>query len=103
MDLKNVGEIIGSRKIEIVSEDGNREVMVRLGKPQPFPDSSGFFCPVQIVGVGDEKVRYAGGIDAIQSLQLALRMASVVLETLDSEIRARLRWNGSQDLGFDVP
>jgi len=88
--------------MEIVSEDGNREVTVQLGKPEPFPDSSGFFCPIQIVGVGDGKVRYAGGIDGIQSLQLALKMAGAFLETLPVEIRAQLRWNGNNDLGFKV-
>jgi hypothetical protein len=103
MELDDVGEIVASRKIELLSEPGSKEVLVRLGKPQPFPDSSGFFCPIQVVGAGDEKVRYAGGLDEIQSLQLALRMASVLLETLDPKIRARLRWNGSQDLGFAVP
>ncbi len=102
MDLKDVGEVIGLRKIEIVSEDGNREVVVQLGKPQPFPDSSGFFCPIQIVGVGDEKVRYAGGVDEIQSLQLALKMAGVLLETLAPEIRGKLRWKGNDDLGFQT-
>jgi hypothetical protein len=102
MDLKDVGEVIGSRRFEIASMDGNREVILQLGKPQPFPDSSGFFCPIQIVGVGDERVRYAGGIDEIQSLQLALRMAGVLLETLAPEIRAKLRWKGNDDLGFRV-
>jgi len=86
-----------------VLEEGSKEVVVRLGKPQPFPDFSGFFCPIQIVGAGDEKVRYAGGHDEMQSLQLALRMAGVLLETLDPEIRARLRWNGTEDLGFPTP
>jgi len=47
-------------------------------------------------------VRYAGGIDEIQSLQLALRMAGVLLETLAPEIRAKLRWKGNNDLGFRV-
>jgi len=102
MDLRDVGEVIGSRKFEIPSVDGNTEVTLRLGKPQPFPDSSGFFCPVQIVGLGDEKVRYAGGIDEIQSLQLALRMAGVLLETVAPEIRAKLRWKGNKDLGLRV-
>ena len=103
MELRDVGEVIGSRKFEITSMDGNREAILQLGRPQPFPDSSGFFCPIQIVGAGDEKVRYAGGIDEIQSLQLALRMAGVLLETLAPEIRAKLRWKGNNDLGFRVP
>ena len=51
MDLNDVGEITGTRKIEILSEDGSREAVVQLGKPQSFPDSSGLFCPIQIVGV----------------------------------------------------
>jgi Domain of unknown function (DUF6968) len=102
MDLKDVGEIIGSREFEIALVDGSREVILHLGKPRPFPDSSGFFCPIQIVGVGDEKVRYAGGVDEIQSLQLALRMAGVLLETLAADVRANLRWKGNTDLGLDV-
>jgi hypothetical protein len=102
MDLKDVSEVIGSRKFEIASMDGSREVILQLGRPQPFPDSSGFFCPIQIVGVGDERLRYAGGVDEVQSLQLALRMAGVLLETLAPEIRAKLRWKGNNDLGFRV-
>jgi hypothetical protein len=102
MELKDVGEIVASRKFELLSEHGSKEVLVKLRKPQPYPDSSGFFCPIQIVGVGDEKVRSAGGFDEMQSLQLALRMASVLIDTLDSETRSRLRWDGSHDLGFET-
>jgi Domain of unknown function (DUF6968) len=102
MELTNVGEIVASRKIDLVTDEGTIDVTVLLGKPRPYPDSSGFFCPLQIVGVGDEKVRYAGGFDEVQSLQLALKMVGVLLETLEPETRARLQWNGSGDLGFQV-
>jgi hypothetical protein len=101
MEQNDVSEIFASRKIELLSEQGSKEVLVQIGKPQPHPES-GFFCSIQIVGVGDEKVRYVGGFDEIQSLQLALRMASVLLETLDPKSRGRLRWNGSHALGFEV-
>ena len=100
MELMDVGEIIGSRKYEIATTDGTGEVILYLGKPQPFPDSSGFFCPLQILGVGDEKVRYAGGVDGIQALQLALRMAGSLLDTLAPDVRGKLRWEGSNDFGL---
>jgi hypothetical protein len=43
MDLTHVGEIIASREFESISAEGRRRVILHLGKPQPFPDSSGFF------------------------------------------------------------
>ena len=35
---------------------------------------SKWYCPWQIVGLGAEQVRAAYGIDAFQSLQLAMQM-----------------------------
>ena len=73
MYLDNIGEIIALRELYVEGQEPEREIQVLIGKPQPFPDSGGYYCPFQIVGVGPENIKYAAGVDAIQSLQLLTR------------------------------
>jgi hypothetical protein len=84
-----------------MSVSGDRTVMVKLGMPLPFPEGAGYYAPFQVTGVGSEKVRYAGGIDAIQSIQLAMKMVGAYLGALTPE-GGDLCWEGGDkgDLGF---
>ena len=51
-----------------------------MGKPRKLPDSQGdSFCPWQIIGIGDERVRYAAGIDGVQALDLAMKVIGAYL------------------------
>jgi hypothetical protein len=101
--LENIGEVIASRAFTMIRDQGaSSEVLVSLGKPQKLPDHSDYYCPYQIKGVGDEKVRYVCGIDPFQALQLALSTLGVELEVLKKELCGRLRWecDSSGGLGF---
>jgi hypothetical protein len=63
-------------------------------------------CPHQILGVGDERVRSATGVDAFQALQLAMEMiGSELYFSLNRKFDGKLRWEGGKagDLGFPVP
>jgi len=63
-------------------------------------------CPYQILGTGDEKVRYAGGVDAVQALQLAMeKIGAELYFKLDRQLGGKLRWEAGQqgDLGFPLP
>lgn len=103
MYLESLGDIVGVRKLYWVDEhEVSRSVQVLIGIPRPFPDSTGYYCPFQIVGLGSAEIRYAAGIDAIQALQLVMSMIGVTLRFLGEGIGGRLRWEAGDegDLGF---
>ncbi|MGH9777992.1 MAG: DUF6968 family protein [Candidatus Acidiferrales bacterium] len=105
MDLQDVGEVIATRKLYVYeAADRRREIVVKLGRPQPFPDDAydNWYCPFQVVGIGSEQVRYAGGVDAFQALQLVMRGVGIYLSSLNEEQGGRLRWLDDEgtDLGF---
>jgi hypothetical protein len=101
--LVTIGEVIATRTLTMLRDQGApSEVLVLLGKPQKLPDHPDYYCPYQIKGAGDEKVRYVCGIDPFQALQLALSTLGVELEVLNKELGGRLRWecDASGGLGF---
>ena len=104
MILESVGEVIATRSL-LLLRDGTAkaEVTVVLGKPQAGQDQQEFYCPYQIRGAGDEKVRAAHGVDAFQALQLALSILAVELDVLNKELGGRLRWECDDEGGFGFP
>ena len=104
MKLESVGEVIATRSL-LLLRDGTAkaEVIVVLGKPQAGQDQHGFYCPYQIRGAGDEKVRAAHGVDAFQALQLALSILAVELDVLNKELGGRLRWECDDEGGLGFP
>ena len=85
----NLGEIIAQR--EYYLEPGQK-VVIRLGMPFPqaeYPHDS--CCPYQIEGLGSGKVRVAHGIDAFQSIWLAMQMIGAELYTSDEFAAGKLK------------
>lgn len=103
MKLDSVGEIIAAR--ELILSGSENKVTVIIGRPQRFPDAIDYYCPYQISGLGESKVRYAGGIDTIQAFVLALQRVGVDLYTSKEAKAGLLKWEGSDkgNLGFPVP
>ena len=102
MELDSVGIVIATRELDLADV---KKVTVTIGRPETFSDGINFYCPYQITGIGNKRVRYAGGIDAAQALQLALKMIGADLYT-SREAKARaLTWEGGEngDLGFPLP
>ncbi len=102
MKLESVGEIIAERKLVLLHDLEESEVIIVLGKPQVFPPvelqkSTGYFCPYQIKGLSDEAVRFAGGVDGVRAIELAMK---IIGTRLDVELRdrpgTRLVW-GAED------
>jgi hypothetical protein len=81
-----LGQVVAERHLRIVGRP-YVEVWVRLGVPRPFPDDplNNYYCPYQVTGIGDAKVRYAGGVDSLQALELALHLLPTVLDRLRQE------------------
>jgi hypothetical protein len=98
--LNDVGPLVATRALDL---RGETKVMVRLGRPERFSDSEDYYCPYEIRGIGAEHVRYAGGVDAVQALELALKAIGATLYTSSEWQTKELTWNGGEDLGFPVP
>lgn len=103
MNLDNVGQVIATRTIK--TKDGENYV-VKIGLPQQFPDSTDFYCPIQIdSGEREGKVSYSAGIDSVQAIQLALKHVGGLLFRVNEGCGGALRWDGDEhgDLGFPLP
>jgi hypothetical protein len=106
MPQVELGEVIATRELNLLGAAGmDRKVSIRIGKPAPFSDGRDYFCPFQIAGIGDEKVRYAAGIDSVQALQLVITMVGAYLFALNRSHNGGLNWEGDGHggLGFPTP
>jgi len=99
----NLKDVIADRKLSLL-DDKKKAITVLIGKPQRLPDSSDYYCPFQVIGLGDEKVRQAIGIDAVQAMQLVMKMIGAYLQSLNQTTGGSLRWAGDEtgDLGFPL-
>jgi hypothetical protein len=91
-----LGRVIATRQFRLHRQRATVEL--RIGTPREMDRDA--YCPVQLVGLGDEKVRPIFGVDTVQALQLAVRY----LEPLLLQHGDRLRWEGQaahESLGTD--
>src|SRR6185437_5987861 len=102
MVIDDIGEVIAERTLKrSVDGEDPTDVIVRLGKPQPFPDDSAFYSPFEVVGLGKRKIQYAAGADAFHSLHLVLRMISALLHSYGHEPSVTMFFlEPGDDLGF---
>jgi hypothetical protein len=100
MELKTIEQIIARRELDLTT---GGKVTIIVGKPEQFPDGIDFYCPYQITGLSNSRIRYAGGIDEIQALSLTLSKIGADLYTSDAYQSGTLMWNGLKNLGFPVP
>jgi len=92
IEIKKIKEVIASRSIR--REDNENKIKIVIGKRNPILNSPDYYCLYQIVGIADEKIRYAAGIDAVQVLQLAMVMTGADLYKLKGETAGHPRWEG---------
>lgn len=99
MDLGPVEPVIAERQLS--RADGGF-VIVRIGKPRPYPEGGSAYCPYEIIGLDYSVVSRAGGIDDIQALLLALEKIGTTLAFYNNETGGTLFWieEGNPDLGF---
>lgn len=85
---------------------GGPKVSLVIYQPVPFPDGVDMRCEYEISGLATLRPRqFAGGVDAIQSLLLALKMAATDLVTSAEYQLGDLFWleEGNPDLGLPLP
>lgn len=94
MQFESIGEIIASRMLHIVDEQGNqRPVSVFIGKPKRSSDSSGYHCAYQVIGIGNQQTQVGHGRDSIQALKTAIILLGATLNDLNEELGGKLVWN----------
>lgn len=101
-----LGPIIAERTLTAFHSDGSQTTArVMLGKPQIMQGSEfgDFITPYMISVSGVEKTHFMAGIDAFQSLQLALDALAVELRDIERKFNVKLDWEGGKDgdLGFN--
>ena len=91
-----VGDVIAERKFELKRKRGRASrVTVRFGRPvqEPNPDTSApWFCPLSISGRGLNFFVAVGGIDSLQSLILALELATTMVPLEAARLGAEVQW-----------
>ncbi len=96
-----LSDVIAERQLDARdASDAPISVIVRIGRPEPHPDG-GWVCPLQILGLGDEKVYAAGGEDSLQALLLGVKMARTHLE-YRKDRSIRLDFAGMPDFGMSI-
>ena len=94
---------IATRRLQFRRTDGTvADVIVTVGKPVPDPrdPKRTWMCPLQIMGVGDEKVRPIFGADAMQALILGLHILPTILESLARSGHGSFVGDCRSDLGL---
>jgi hypothetical protein len=99
-----LGEVVAERQVDAIADDGHRtQVVLRIGKPLPDPLPGGdWYCPRQILGLGDEAVEASFGVDSLQSLLLSVYGLQLKLAERADAASVRLDWLGLPDLGLKV-
>lgn len=83
----SLGRVIATRQFKLRGKP-NQLIELRIGTPKALDQDA--YCPVQLVGVGDEAIKPIWGVDRFQALQLALRFVELLL----LKHGERLRWEG---------
>jgi hypothetical protein len=93
--------LMAERRLSLRGDDGSeREVIVRLGRPEPDPTPGGAWrCRMEILGLpSGDLSRDVHGEDSLQALILALELAHIDLTHLPAA--TSLTWSGDPDLGL---
>jgi hypothetical protein len=102
MNTIQLGEIFIERVFEIHDmAEKVSGVILRIGKPQEIQPNH-WYCPFQILGIGDEVVKAAFGVDSLKAMMIAIKMASIFLEDFARHEDKRITWLNRDDLGFSI-
>jgi hypothetical protein len=99
LKLTTIGTVIATRTLDLPR---GRRVIVKIGKPRKFRGDDSYFCPFEIHGLATSGIRYAGGVDPVQALELAMKIIGVTLYISNESKAGKLTWLGDRNLGFPV-
>lgn len=82
--------------------DTNSQVVVRIGRPEPYPESShgDWRCPFEIRGLDEDIIDFGFGIDTVGALQNTLRVIRLLLSR--SKVPLMRELTKTNDIGFPM-
>lgn len=93
--------IIATRTLQIIDGENRIDVPIRIFAPQYL--GVDWECHIEIEWPDKTSKRYAGGIDAVQALELAMQLIGVELYCSDAHESGRLVWmDAGRGYGFPV-
>lgn len=98
----NLDRIEGISATRILRNKDGRNIEILFGTPKRIEGEDDFYCPFQVKGMGDEKVRYAIGVDSFQALILSLKRLSIYVNALPEVVNGEIIWldESNLDLGL---
>jgi hypothetical protein len=95
-------ESIARREYTLTVSGRETKIVVQLGRPAQFPDAPAgdWYCPWTLDGPSGVREHYAGGVDGLQALVLAISGLRAELQALGR--KGQLRWLGSDSVGLDL-
>lgn len=100
--MKKITATVIAERTLTCAEDAQREVVVRLAKPELNLGGADYECAYRIVGLGIDITRFAAGLDSMQALQLAFAMVGAELAHIEQTTGFNLRFCDG-DTGFPRP
>lgn len=94
MDTTQFGEAFLEREFELDGKE--KSVKLRIGKARMVSPLE-WVCEYQIIGLGSEEVKKVHGVDSIQALLDALKIAAILLRTRAGK-EHKMTWLGQDDL-----
>lgn len=92
--------IIATRHLVLREKNRNVEIPVRIHAPEKAEVD--WICRFEIGWPEGEGKRWAGGVDAVQALELALKMIGAQIYTSDHHASGNLFWE-EQGRGYGFP
>jgi hypothetical protein len=94
-------EPIARREYTFAAAGREATIVVQIGKPAPFPDAPAgdWYCPWTIDGRDGLREHYAGGVDGLQAILLAVSGLRAELQVLARN--GKLTWLDS-GLGLEL-
>jgi len=71
-----LGSVIATRSFTVKGRRGAKAEL-RIGTPVTWDGDA--YCPVQLVGIGDERIQAVWGVDRLQALQIVFRYLDALL------------------------
>lgn len=96
-------DTILERELTLVLDTNQRTLVLRFGKPvQDVETVDGFDwrCPVQLLGSSKEGLHPGVGVDSLQALINAIKIAHIELESLEHETGGEVRWLDQSGYGM---
>jgi hypothetical protein len=97
-------ETILERELTLVLDTDQRTLVLRFGKPIQDVETVNSFdwrCPLQLIGGGQEPLHPGVGVDSLQALINAIKIAQIELVSLEHDTGGEVHWLDQR--GFGMP